>query len=133
MFFLTKKEKDQILQCAKQTADMQEYIGELHDEIRVLKHTVKLSAEVRDQAIFERDKMQAQIDVRNHEAQSHKEYAKEWREHFYFLREAGDNLGSWMSAALEDPNVCKEMKRDITNWFAAMEVVDEQVPTSGGS
>lgn len=29
-------------------------------------------------------------------------------------------LGSWMSAALDDPNVCDEMKADISAWFAAL-------------
>jgi hypothetical protein len=34
-------------------------------------------------------------------------------------------LGSWMSAALDDPKVCEEMKRDINRWFeAAMPVPD---------
>lgn len=28
-------------------------------------------------------------------------------------------LGSWMSAALDDPSVCAEMKRDINRWFDA--------------
>lgn len=32
-----------------------------------------------------------------------------------------DRLGSWMSAALDDPNVCAEMKADINAWFAALE------------
>lgn len=26
-------------------------------------------------------------------------------------------IGSWLSAALDDPNVCDEMKRDINEWF----------------
>lgn len=30
-----------------------------------------------------------------------------------------DQLGKWMSAALDDPNVCAEMKADITSWFNA--------------
>lgn len=29
-------------------------------------------------------------------------------------------LGAWMSAALEDPNVCEEMKQDIRNWFDSL-------------
>ena len=33
---------------------------------------------------------------------------------------ASDALGSWMSAALDDPNVCEAMKIDINNWFAAL-------------
>ncbi len=26
-------------------------------------------------------------------------------------------VGSWLSAALDDPNVCEEMKADIRQWF----------------
>ncbi len=37
------------------------------------------------------------------------------------LREAGEAIGSWLSAALDDPKVCDEMKRDIRRWFAALE------------
>ncbi len=32
--------------------------------------------------------------------------------------EANERLGPWMSAALDDPNVCAEMKADINAWFA---------------
>jgi len=31
------------------------------------------------------------------------------------------SLGSWMSAALDDPNVCAAMKQDIVNWLEAMD------------
>ena len=34
------------------------------------------------------------------------------------LHETEMNLGSWLSAALEDPNVCKEMKQHIEEWFS---------------
>lgn len=37
------------------------------------------------------------------------------------LRAANERLGRWMSAALDDPRVCAEMKADIHNWFAAWE------------
>jgi hypothetical protein len=30
-------------------------------------------------------------------------------------------LGAWLSAALDDPKVCKEMKNDIENWFDSFE------------
>ncbi|KER37251.1 hypothetical protein AL00_06140 [Sphingobium indicum F2] len=33
-------------------------------------------------------------------------------------------LGKWMSAALDDPNVCEEMKADIRDWFSAGEPVE---------
>jgi hypothetical protein len=32
---------------------------------------------------------------------------------------ADDAIGRWLSAALEDPNVCAEMKADINAWFEA--------------
>lgn len=31
-----------------------------------------------------------------------------------------DRLGAWMSAALDDPNVCAEMKADIHAWFESL-------------
>jgi hypothetical protein len=30
---------------------------------------------------------------------------------------ADERIGAWLSAALEDPNVCREMKKDIMDWF----------------
>ena len=43
-------------------------------------------------------------------------------------------LGRWMSAAMGDPDVCKEMKQDIKNWFDQFEFFDpiygyEKAPT----
>jgi hypothetical protein len=35
-------------------------------------------------------------------------------------------LGKWMSAALSDKNVCKEMKDDINNWLNSKEWPEEQ-------
>ena len=32
---------------------------------------------------------------------------------------ASVKLGSWMSAALDDPNTCEAMKADIREWFSA--------------
>lgn len=37
------------------------------------------------------------------------------------LGHAGDKLGAWLSAALDDPNVCDEMKADIRAWFEAFD------------
>lgn len=34
-------------------------------------------------------------------------------------REMNDVIGKWLSAALDDPQVCAEMKADINAWFAA--------------
>lgn len=33
-------------------------------------------------------------------------------------------LGAWMSAALDDPNVCEAMKADIREWFSAGEPME---------
>ena len=33
------------------------------------------------------------------------------------LKERNEFVGPWLSAALEDSNVCEEMKRDIRLWF----------------
>ncbi|MDE9456163.1 hypothetical protein [Xenorhabdus bovienii] len=30
---------------------------------------------------------------------------------------ACERIGDWLSAALEDPNVCAEFKNDIEHWF----------------
>ena len=40
------------------------------------------------------------------------------------LMAASEALGGWMSAALEDPKVCAEMKADINAWFAALEPME---------
>lgn len=39
---------------------------------------------------------------------------------FIAMRVASERLGVWLSAALEDPGVCEEMKRDIRSWFDAL-------------
>lgn len=36
---------------------------------------------------------------------------------------ASVHLGKWMSAALDDPDVCEDMKADIREWFSAGEPV----------
>ncbi len=33
------------------------------------------------------------------------------------ISKAEYNIGAWLSAALEDPNTCPEMKADIRAWF----------------
>ena len=43
------------------------------------------------------------------------------------LQDGNARLGKWMSAALEDPLVCAEMKEDIQAWFDAQELT----PKSG--
>lgn len=37
---------------------------------------------------------------------------------------ASVKLGAWMSAALDDPQVCDEMKADIREWFSAGEPME---------
>jgi hypothetical protein len=37
------------------------------------------------------------------------------------LQDGNERLGKWMSAALDDPLVCEEMKSDIRAWFEAQE------------
>jgi hypothetical protein len=37
------------------------------------------------------------------------------------LQDGNASLGKWMSAALEDPLVCEEMKSDIRAWFESQE------------
>jgi len=37
---------------------------------------------------------------------------------------ADDRIGKWLSAALSDPAVCEEMKRDIRNWFEHKEWIN---------
>lgn len=39
--------------------------------------------------------------------------------------EASDRLGAWLSAALDDPGVCAEMKADINAWFSAGQPLPE--------
>lgn len=37
------------------------------------------------------------------------------------LRAANEKIGAWFSAALDDPNVCAEMKADLKAWFDAQD------------
>lgn len=34
-------------------------------------------------------------------------------------------IGKWLSASLEDPNVCDEMKQDIRNWFKRFDTFEK--------
>ena len=43
------------------------------------------------------------------------------------LREARDEIGPWLSAALDEEDVCEEMKRDIRLWMDS--VHDEDDPS----
>ena len=36
--------------------------------------------------------------------------------------EVDGEIGGWLSAALDDPEVCKEMKQDIVAWFTEQPV-----------
>jgi hypothetical protein len=42
-------------------------------------------------------------------------------------REASHGLGAWMSAALDDLQVCDAMKADINAWFASLATLTEQI------
>ena len=35
------------------------------------------------------------------------------------LQDGNERIGKWLSAALDDPSVCSEMKADIRTWFEA--------------
>lgn len=47
------------------------------------------------------------------------------REPMKNLVEDCDELGKWMSAALDDPKVCVAMKTDISVWFSALDEARE--------
>ena len=36
------------------------------------------------------------------------------------VRKSNDRIGMWLSAALDDPNVCDDMKNDIREWMDAV-------------
>ena len=44
-----------------------------------------------------------------------------------------DRIGAWLSAALEDPMVCDEMKQDIKDWFDQINdrIADFECPRCG--
>lgn len=46
---------------------------------------------------------------------------------------AFDLVGKWLSAALDDPKVCDEMKADIRKAFELRGPVEEEAPTQPGS
>lgn len=50
---------------------------------------------------------------------------KQLKKEIAAIRDAGNLLGQWLSAALDDPNVCPEMKRHIEAWFDALEPTKE--------
>ena len=37
------------------------------------------------------------------------------------LQDANKRIAKWLSAALDDPQVCEEMKADIRAWFEVQE------------
>lgn len=43
------------------------------------------------------------------------------------IGDAEFRIGKWLSAALDDPEVCAEMKLDIVNWFTAIETVEPAI------
>ena len=48
------------------------------------------------------------------------------------LREAEDGIGKWLSAALDDPDVCDAMKMDIRAWFDACATLANPDVVTGG-
>lgn len=49
------------------------------------------------------------------------------------VRGLGDPpIGKWLSAALDDDGVCKEMKDDIRSWFKALETHADTIKRCGG-
>jgi hypothetical protein len=50
--------------------------------------------------------------------------ALEWHMPAHRAVMASVKLGAWMSAALDDPNVCDAMKADIQEWFSAGEPME---------
>jgi len=43
------------------------------------------------------------------------------------IKHASDDLGFWLSGALEDPKVCEEMKQSIQVWFDTIENSEHKV------
>lgn len=71
-----------------------------------------------------RDEVRAAIDVilRLHDAQSARltlalEQLDRAAAYIDKMKLGNDKIGKWLSAALEDSNVCEEMKSDIRDWF----------------
>lgn len=54
---------------------------------------------------------------------SEKDFAPIWEESILLEEheavQASVDVGGWLSAALDDPNVCDQMKADINRWFSA--------------
>lgn len=54
---------------------------------------------------------------------SEDDFAPIWEESILLAEheavQASVDVGGWLSAALDDPNVCDQMKADINRWFSA--------------
>ena len=54
---------------------------------------------------------------------SEDDFAPIWEESILLAEheavQASVDVGGWLSAALDDPNVCEQMKADINRWFSA--------------
>ena len=54
---------------------------------------------------------------------SEEDFAPIWEESILLEEheavQASVDVGGWLSAALDDPNVCDQMKADINRWFSA--------------
>ena len=55
---------------------------------------------------------------------SEDDFAPIWEESILLAEheavQASVDVGGWLSAALDDPNVCDAMKADINSWFSAV-------------
>lgn len=49
------------------------------------------------------------------------------------MTEAEWNLGAWLSAAMDDPNVCQEFKDDITDWFVEINEREAEEKVENGT
>lgn len=90
-------------------ADAQAAIDALRAQVAELEEraafALALCREAQDIAFAEREQHRAQVAERDRVIAA--------------SRESNDRVGSWLSAALDDPKVCEEMKADIRAWMEA--------------
>lgn len=63
------------------------------------------------------ERLQGQLEERNKGIRHQQAKIEALREEVAELREANAKVGTWFSAALEDPKVCESMKADLNEWF----------------
>lgn len=81
---------------------------------------VELAINACDTAIMERDRAQKEV--------------TKWKT-FWVIKDdkyqilfkaCRDRIGGWLSASLDDPSVCEEMKTDVRAWFEALGPLEEE-------